>query len=1109
MLQIKNISKQFKTGDLVQVALDNVSLNFRDNEFVSILGPSGSGKTTLLNIIGGLDRYDKGDLIINNVSTKRYKDRDWDSYRNHTVGFVFQSYNLIPHQTILANVELALTIGGISKKARKRRALEALEKVGLKEQAHKKPNQMSGGQMQRVAIARALVNNPDILLADEPTGALDTTTSVQVMELLKEVAKDRLVIMVTHNPELAENYSTRIVNLRDGKIIGDTNPFEVETQNLERPKHKRLGKASMSLPTAFSLSLNNLLTKKGRTILTSFAGSIGIIGIAMILSLSTGFQNYIDKIQEDTLTSYPLTINAETADAASMLLSMVGQGDEEESSKTGTVKEDQMVANMFGTIGKNDLKSFKKYIESNKSKMEEMVTLTRYTYAISPTIYTKNNNEELVLLNPSDFFSSLMGSSSSMMSVGVASIFMEMVDDQEMVESQFELVEGKWPEEYNEMMLILPEENSISDMLLYGLGLRDLEELEDMIAKIIDGEKVINENEPLEFTYEELMNLEFKLVDASSTYKYNKKYDIYESMTDDEKFMEDVYKKSPDLKIVGIVIPKGDSSNMSSGVGYTKKLTEYVINKASESEIVRKQLLNKDINIFSGKDFDDESKDSGLDFEDMISVDEDILAEAFGGNIDEDDITKMTKDYMTEISSAITANTSNAQTAFLNTLSKMTKNILNDYIEENQTAGIAMIKLSDVESVVSKGLKSEENKALLAELESKYVVPQDAFVEMYNPIISGFLTQYITMAGMNMGSGNTPSLGDSQNSGEGINGITNDVGNSVNNTIGNTVGNLVDNNLSSSTNQNVPSINEVEKSAPLMAQMVDTIVDEFVKQDAIITATNEIAIAMTEASMQKNVLTKVGELTAELMETMASAFDVDADKIASAFKFEMDEDELKRIFTAMTSTTVENADMNLLTLGYQDIEEPTSISFYFKDFDSKERFIDFIDEYNENVTKEDEEKEIKYTDITGMLMSSVKTIVDSVSYVLIAFVSISLVVSSIMIGIITYISVLERTKEIGVLRAIGASKKNISSIFNAETFIVGLFSGILGIATTLGLLIPTNAIIHSVNEDITAVLPTVGATVLVILSVILTLIGGIIPSKQAAKKDPVLALRTE
>jgi len=509
MLQIKNISKQYKTGDLIQNALSNVSLNFRDNEFVSILGPSGSGKTTLLNIIGGLDRYDKGDLIINNVSTKKYKDRDWDSYRNHTVGFVFQSYNLIPHQTILANVELALTIGGISKRERRKRAINALDKVGLKEQAHKKPNQMSGGQMQRVAIARALVNDPDILLADEPTGALDTATSVQVMELLKEVAKDRLVVMVTHNPELANNYSTRIVNLRDGEIVGDSNPFEVNEKTLKKPEHKNLGKSSMSLPTAFSLSLNNLLTKKGRTILTSFAGSIGIIGIAMILSLSAGFQNYIDKIQEDTLTSYPLTVNSETADAASMLLSMTGQDEEKNKEKTNKVTEKQNIADMFATVGKNDLKTFKKYLEDNSKTVDEMVSLTRYQYAVTPTIYTKNTEKELVLLNPSDFMSSLMGSSSNLMTGGV-SIFTELVDDKKMIEEQFEIIQGKYPEEYNEVMLILPDENSISDLLLYGLGLRDLEELEDMIAKIMKGEKVENKNQPLEFSYDDLMNLEFK-----------------------------------------------------------------------------------------------------------------------------------------------------------------------------------------------------------------------------------------------------------------------------------------------------------------------------------------------------------------------------------------------------------------------------------------------------------------------------------------------------------------------------------------------------------------------------------------------------------------------
>jgi len=458
MLEIKKISKKYQTGDLVQIALDDVSLTFRDSEFVSILGPSGSGKTTLLNIIGGLDRYDNGDLIINNVSTKKYKDRDWDSYRNHTVGFVFQSYNLIPHQTVLANVELALTIGGISKKERKQRALDALGKVGLKEQAHKKPNQMSGGQMQRVAIARALVNDPDILLADEPTGALDTTTSVQVMDLLKEVAKDRLVVMVTHNPELAEEYSTRIVKLKDGKIIDDSNPYSIKKKSKEKPVHKNLGKSSMSLLTAFSLSLNNLLTKKGRTILTAFAGSIGIIGIALILSLSTGFQNYVDKIQEDTLTSYPLTITSETADAASLMLSIAEQ-DKDSNKENNKVVEQQNVADMFGSVGKNDLESLKKYLEDNDKKVDEMVSLTKYTYSVSPMIFTKNDSNEIVQLNPNNFMSTLMGSSSSLMSSTGMSVFSELVDNKKMLEEQFEVIEGKLPDKYDEVIIILPEKN--------------------------------------------------------------------------------------------------------------------------------------------------------------------------------------------------------------------------------------------------------------------------------------------------------------------------------------------------------------------------------------------------------------------------------------------------------------------------------------------------------------------------------------------------------------------------------------------------------------------------------------------------------------------------
>jgi len=1050
MLQIKNISKQYKTGDLIQNALNNVSLNFRDNEFISILGPSGSGKTTLLNIIGGLDRYDKGDLIINNVSTKHYKARDWDSYRNHTIGFVFQSYNLIPHQTVLSNVELALTISGISKRERKKRALATLEKVGLKEQAHKKPNQMSGGQMQRVAIARALVNDPDILLADEPTGALDTETSVQVMDLLKQVANDRLVIMVTHNSELAEEYSTRIVKLRDGKILGDTNPFELDEQKMAKPKHKKMGKASMSFLTALSLSFNNLLTKKGRTILTSFAGSIGIIGIALILSLSTGFQNYIDKIQEDTLTSYPLTVTKETADTTSLLLSMVEQGDEEAEGQT--VKEKQNITTMFSKIGTNDLASFKVYLDENENKLKDMVSLVHYQYNVQPLIYTKDSAQNLTQLNPSTFFSSL--GASSMMTTSY--IFNELLEDKETIQSQYDVVAGKYPENSNEVILILPDPNGISDMLLYGLGLRDIKELEDMIAKMMAGEVVENKNQPLEFTYEELMNIPLKLVNPTDTYKYNSKYNIYESMTEDKEFMENVYENAYELKIVGIMCPK-ESSNTASftaGIGYTKGLTEYVIETASQSEIVKKQLENKDINVFSNKRFDDETGEAGLDFNDMITIDTDLLSSAFGVNISENDIANMTQGYMTEISSAITTDTTNAQTDFINTLKTLTIGLLNDYITKNEVAGIATIKLSDVEKVVDEFMANDTSKGLLASLENKYVIPQDTFSTMYKELIKGFLSQYINMM----------------------------------------------------------NTNEAEPSAILAKEAVENMVTAFVTQELVVSNVNTIAGKMTEATMQKTVLTKVGELTSKLMASLSNAFNVDENKIASAFQFNLDEDELKRLFETMSSSNVvSNADTNLVSLGYQDLEDPSAISFYFNDFDSKERFIEFLDKYNEKMETEDDEKVIKYTDITGFLMSSVKVIVDSVSYVLIAFVSISLVVSSIMIGIITYISVLERTKEIGVLRAIGASKRNISSIFNAETFIVGLCSGLMGILITLILLNPINSIIHAVtdNTNIVAKLPLNAGIILVILSVILTLIGGIIPSRHAAKKDPVLALRSE
>ena len=1060
MLQIKSISKKYQTGELVQTALDEVSLNFRDSEFVAVLGPSGSGKTTLLNIVGGLDRYDSGDLIINDVSTKDYKDADWDSYRNHTIGFVFQSYNLIPHQTILSNVELALTIGGISPKERKERAMQALAEVGLADQAHKKPTQMSGGQMQRVAIARALVNNPDILLADEPTGALDTETSVQVMDLLKEVAKDRLVIMVTHNPELAEAYATRIVRLRDGRIIDDTDPFVLDEEDIAPAQHRNLGKASMSFKMALSLSLNNLMTKKARTILTAFAGSIGIIGIALILSLSTGFHNYINDIQEDTLTSYPLTITSETADLTTALLSMVPSGSSDGEGDSDVVKEMQVMSSMFGSVGKNDLKSFKAFLEEEQDAVEQDVSLIQYQYGVSPMIFTEDCNGNISKLNPNQILSSMSGYSMDSISTSMTSVFHELVDDQKMLDEQYDVLAGRWPQAKDEAVIVLQDPNAIPDLLVYSLGLRDPGELKTMVAKLMAGETVENENNPMEFTYEELMNIELKVVDASDTYKYNGDFNLYKDMSEDQDFMADVYKDAMPLKITGVMCMKEGTTSMTSMVGvcYTQDLTKHVMEVAKDSPIVAKQLEDKEFNVFTGKRFDDESGDIGVDFQDLISVDEAALKDAFGGDVSEETMTELTEGYMTEISKAITTDTSKAQNDFNAALTTMATDMLNDYIDANYQEMMqgAIIKTSDVESVVASYMKTEDCKKLLAQLEKDYLVPQATFAEVYSQLLTAMLQGYITAAPLNAG--------------------------------------------------------EQDLSAALTKDLVTQLIPQLVSQEQVVQASAPLAAGMTEAVMQKNVLTKVGELTTEVTTTMAEAFNVDPDALVSAFQFDMSEEEIADIMEAMTTSAVDsNADINLNSLGYQELDDPASINIYFKDFESKENFIDFLEGYNNRMEKEDEDKVISYTDITGLLMSSVSKIVNSVTYVLIAFVSISLVVSSIMIGIITYISVLERTKEIGILRAIGASKRNISSIFNAETFIVGLFAGVLGIAVTLILNIPINYIIHTLtdNYNITAVLPATGGVLLVVLSVILTLISGLIPSKQAANKDPVLALRSE
>ena len=1047
MLEIKKITKIYKVGDLEQVALNDVSINFRKNEFASILGPSGSGKTTLLNIIGGLDKYTSGDLIINNISTKKYKDSDWDSYRNHRIGFVFQNYNLISHQTVLRNVSLALTISGLSRRESIELAKEALTKVGLEDHMYKRPNQLSGGQMQRVAIARALVNNPDIVLADEPTGALDSETSIQIKNILKDVAKDRLVIMVTHNPDIAKEYSNRIIKLKDGKIISDSNPYN--GKNKEKEESFKTKKTSMSYLTALGLSFNNLMTKKGRTILTSLAGSIGIIGIALILSLSTGFQRYIDKIQEDTMSSYPLTILSETADMTSLLLSMVSNEESESAKGTDKLVEKQFVSEMFGSVSKNDLKSFKHYLEKNNKKLSNDLTAINYIYSVDPIIYTRDYKDDVIQVNPNKMFSDMYGSIgvSSLFS-SYSSIFYQMINDTDTLDEQYDVVAGHWPT------------NMIPDFILYFLGYRDMEELSNVMSKVMTGETVELNNDPMELTYDTILSTKFKLISPDDIYKYNNKYDIYEDMSKDEKYMENIFNKSESLNISGIVIAKDGvtSLTLTPGIAYTDKLVKHIIDKSKNTRIVQKQLANKDVDVFSGKKFDSDNKKKELDFEDMISVDKDMLSSAFGMNISEDDIKKITQDSITQISSDITTDTSKAKTDLTTALETLSNNMFNNYVENNNL----IIHMSNAEEDVNNFLDSDSSKEILSNLEKNYVVPQSAYKEYFTSLLSGLYSGYISAYNMM----DTSQTTDPSNPGAIVN----------------------------------------------MA-IVTPVITNAMGTDMVKAALELMSAKMTEAVMQKEILTEVGNLSTKLITNIASGFNVKPEKIAAAFKFDLSEDELKRIMTAMMGgDSTSNAHANLLTLGYQDLEDPTMISLYFKDFDAKERVLDFIEDYNKSMEKiGDEDKIINYTDSAGILMSSVKTIVNSISYALIAFVSISLVVSSIMIGIITYISVLERTKEIGILRAMGSSKRNISSIFNAETFIIGLLAGLIGIGISLICIPIINYTIHDLtgNLDINAILPITSATLLVILSVILTIIGGLIPSKKASRQDPVVALRIE
>lgn len=1203
MLQIQHIRKEYRTGNLVQKALDDVSLNLRDNEFVAILGPSGSGKTTLLNIIGGLDRYDSGDLIINGISTKKYKDRDWDSYRNHTIGFVFQSYNLIPHQTVLANVELALTISGIGKAQRKKKAIEALKKVGLGEQLHKKPNQMSGGQMQRVAIARALVNNPDILLADEPTGALDSDTSVQVMDLLQEVAKDRLVVMVTHNPELAKEYATRIVNLRDGKIRSDTDPYEVDEAILTPPEHKNMGKSSMSFMTALALSFNNLKTKKARTLLTSFAGSIGIIGIALILSLSTGVNKYIQNIEEETLSEYPLQIQSTGFDITSMMVGTGGGGDEETVKKNkddGKIKVIQMVTNMFATMNSNDLKSLKNYLDNEEaSGIRKYTNAIEYSYNVSPQIFTENG-DKIRQVNPDKSFSALgLGSSTSsnsmMSSMMSTDVFYEMPKNSSLYEKQYEVKAGRWPKKYNECVVVLTSDGSISDFMLYTLGLRDSMELDEMIQQFIKEENVKTPENLGTYTYDDIIGKKFKLINSSDCYEYDKQYKVWKDKTDNSSYMKKLVANGEDLKVVGIVQPDADAkaTALQAGIAYPYALTEYVAEEAKKSEIVKQQLKNPDINVFTNEKFGTDKDDDDFNMDSLFTVDEAALQKAF----------KFDESAMSNLGNSLDFSGADLEKAFrVGGNSFELSNMVN--LEEVQLdlSGMPQLNLGEILSQLDLSVSSDGLKQMASSLSEGYLeyakthpeadyshlledfteylktdeakkiiednikdiikgsasvtITPEQIQKLLKDIMTGFL-QYVTDNGYTDVSKFGDYLQEYLQTDEAKRMLAS-VGDGIQ--IDDIEVNITAEQMTKLANelykgyQNYASVNgkpdpsmmgeqvikylgtedgkkrladglakTVDMNA-LESQVSSAMQDYMTKAMGVLSNSvgeaigTQVSSAMTQIvtqltsgleSAMTQMMTNVGT---QLQNAMGSAMTIDTDAFAKAFQMNMTEDDLVELMMSMNTSNSVSYDSNLQKLGYVDFNVPSEISLYPKNFESKEEVVKILDKYNHKMeTEGKDEQVISYTDVVGTLMSSVTNIVDIISYVLIAFVAISLVVSSIMIGVITYISVLERKKEIGILRAIGASKGNVSQVFNAETFIIGLCAGVIGIGLTVILLIPTNAIIHSVADTtaVSAVLPVIPALVLIALSVVLTLIGGLIPSRKASKSDPVTALRTE
>ena len=1085
MLELKGICKRYVTQSFTQVALDSVSLSFRDNEFVAILGPSGSGKTTMLNVIGGLDHFDSGDLLIDGISTKDFRDRDWDAYRNNRIGFVFQSYNLILHQTILENVELALTLTGVGHAERRQRAREALEKVGLGEHVNKRPSQLSGGQMQRVAIARALINDPEIVLADEPTGALDSATSVQVMDLLKDVARDRLVIMVTHNPELAYRYATRIVNLADGKITDDSDPFDVADATRREAKPTR--KTSMSFVTALGLSARNLMTKKGRTAMTAFAGSIGIIGIAAILALSNGVNGYIKKVEEDTLSSYPLTISKQDYDLSSM---MGGQGAADDDSPENADSSDDSaggkaqgtdkipvvtaVKDMFASVKSNDMTSFKAWLDAGGDGIDKEVNAIQYGYGVTPVVYRAGKGDEKpVRLVPNAMTEAMSGGASSAATVSMdsmgTSVFNEMIDDQSLLDSQYDVVAGHWPTSANEAVMVLSSRGTVGDYTLYSIGALDIDELNDLVNSAMTADGGVEAPETgTDFTFDDALSTTFKVLSPADAYRKNEETGTWTDMSGDADFMAAKVADGIDVHIVGVVRPNetANASALTPGIAYTHALTRQLMERAADSQIVQEQLAHPETDVFTGKTFDElqgEAK-QGVDLGSMFSVDEAALKSAFsfdasalsgaaGDGIDlsgvdlsglDIDLSGVGKDidFGDIMAKAPAPDFSGIFDGLeltpeqMQQVGTLANQLFESFLQSDQFRALSPDDLKDASKLAA---------AFSAYLESDTAAQQilAQLKALGGDALAGRLQQAMT--------------------------------------------------------------DYVQKQlAPYLQQAMDQVMKSISDQ---IAATVSAQLRAGAAGLMGQMATQMSSSFANL----ASAMRVDASAFAHAIHFNMDAEDLSSLMMSYAKASKLTYDNNLTTLGYADEADPISVKIFPRDFEAKERVLDHIDAYNKQVKAAGhDDRAISYTDYMGIIMGSVTDIVNTISLVLIAFVSISLVVSSIMIGIITYISVLERKKEIGILRAIGASKRNVANVFNAETFIEGLIAGVFAIVVVVAVSFPVNAWALAAKQVPNLMsLPVQDALVLIAISVLLTVVAGLLPARSASRKDPVEALRSE